>query len=141
MPEIREITEELLETADAMDRVIFPESPWGIESFRDNVRNAYDRPVMAFFGSEPAGFGILRQVDQAEVLLIGVLPKFRKKGIGGAILDELLAGCNRDGGVFLEVREGNEAARKLYESRGFKEIARRKKYYTDPVEDAVIMMG
>ena len=41
--------------------------------------------------------------------------------------------------IFLEVREGNTAARRLYEKLGFSEISRRKAYYSSPVEDAVIM--
>jgi hypothetical protein len=42
--------------------------------------------------------------------------------------------------LFLEVRESNRVARKLYESYGFSPIARRKAYYRQPIEDAIVMM-
>lgn len=140
MTEVVKLTEEYLDAVTELDARIFPGSPWGRDSFRNNIINDYDYPVVALIDGRAAGYGIIRQIDAGEILLIGVSPEERRKGIGRMITDELLSWANRGENIFLEVREGNTAARKLYESAGFAEIARRKRYYKDPVEDAVIMM-
>lgn len=139
MVEIVPLTEELLDEVSRLDAEIFPESPWGKETFRSNVRNDYDHPVVALHDGKVAGYGILRQIDDGEILLVGVDEESRRCGIGREIVKELLSLADGTAGVFLEVREGNEAARRLYESAGFSEIARRKNYYRNPQEDAVIM--
>jgi [ribosomal protein S18]-alanine N-acetyltransferase len=71
---------------------------------------------------------------------IAVASSARRKGIGKRLLSALLAAAretNSDS-VFLEVRESNAAARTLYEKAGFEQTGRRKSYYSDPVEDAVL---
>ena len=64
----------------------------------------------------------------------------RRRGIGGGLLDELLRRARNDGGaaVWLEVRESNQPARRLYEKHGFRETGCRRRYYGDPAEDAVL---
>ena len=64
----------------------------------------------------------------------------RRQGIGTRLLEALLARANESDStaVFLEVRESNAAARDLYEKMGFQETGRRKGYYSDPAEDAVL---
>lgn len=140
MIEITELTDEYLDAVTELDAAVFPESPWGRETFKNNIGNDYDHPVVALDGEAVVGYGILRQIDAGEILLIGVDPLYRRQGIGRRITDELLALSNRGENIFLEVREGNTAARRLYEAAGFTEIARRHGYYKEPVEDAVIMM-
>lgn len=94
---------------------------------------------------EPAGFFIARQsVDEAELLLIGVAPGHRQAGLGGLLLDRMLADAHASGArkVFLEVRESNVAAIALYSSRGFEIVGRRPGYYrlTDGTrQDALTM--
>ncbi len=64
----------------------------------------------------------------------------RQKGIGKRLFESLLAAAREtnSSSVFLEVRESNAAARTLYEGVGFEPTGRRKSYYTDPIEDAVL---
>ena len=64
----------------------------------------------------------------------------RRRGIGDALLGELLRRPKREAGsaVWLEVREANQAARRLYEKHGFRETGRRRGYYKNPDEDAVL---
>jgi ribosomal-protein-alanine acetyltransferase len=64
----------------------------------------------------------------------------RRRGIGSGLLDELLrrAGSQSGAAVWLEVRESNQAARRLYQKHGFHESGRRRGYYREPVEDAVL---
>ena len=139
MAEIVPLSAEYLDEVTALDAEIFPQSPWGKSAFQSNVRNDFDHPLVALEDGKVIGYGILRQIDDGEILLLGVAPGRRQQGLGRRIVDALLELCDRKAGVFLEVREGNGAARKLYESAGFAEIARRRNYYKDPQEDAVIM--
>ena len=72
-----------------------------------------------------------------EILNVVVEPSRRGQGIGSKLLKTLLAG--RRGLWFLEVREGNTAALRLYKSFGFIDFGRRKGYYQKPYEDAIVM--
>jgi [ribosomal protein S18]-alanine N-acetyltransferase len=71
---------------------------------------------------------------------IVVAPAARGKGLGRRLLHALLVAAHKTGSqsVFLEVRESNFAARKLYETAGFAQTGRRKAYYSDPSEDAIL---
>ncbi len=77
---------------------------------------------------------------EAELLRLGVKTEFRGKGYGNRLMKVwtgLMTGQAER--IFLEVRAGNEAAVGLYRKYGFQELARRKAYYKDPIEDACIM--
>jgi len=80
-------------------------------------------------------------VDEAEIANLAVSPDARGRRVGALLLDAAIADAERRGigTFFLEVRDSNRAARALYESRGFEEIARRRRYYRAPVEDALVM--
>ncbi len=88
------------------------------------------------------GFAAFRRViDEADLGNIAVDPAHQRQGIGRALLYEarrrlLAAGAKR---LFLEVRESNHSALQLYYSLGFGLQARRKEYYREPVEDALIL--
>lgn len=71
---------------------------------------------------------------------VAVAPTARRKGLAAQLLAELVAAARlaRSDAVFLEVRESNQAARALYRKVGFAEIGRRKGYYADPPEDAIL---
>ena len=79
--------------------------------------------------------------DESEILNIAVDPARRGGAIGGMLLDSALTAAEAQGvsSTFLEVRESNEPAIRLYRSRGFEEISRRKKYYRSPAEDALVL--
>ena len=72
---------------------------------------------------------------------LAVAPVARRRGIGGLLLDEVVAGATRAGvrSLYLEVRESNSAARALYESRRFLPVGRRRGYYQRPPEDALLL--
>jgi [ribosomal protein S18]-alanine N-acetyltransferase len=71
---------------------------------------------------------------------IAIAPQERRKGLGKYLLEALLAAARRSNsvGVFLEVRESNTAARSFYQKAGFEQTGRRRSYYANPVEDAVL---
>lgn len=78
--------------------------------------------------------------DFAEIADLFVFPKFRKKGVGTALVFELIKTVKNSGRgkIFLEVRKGNFAAKNLYKKIGFTDLYERKKYYGD--EDAEVMV-
>jgi ribosomal-protein-alanine acetyltransferase len=89
-----------------------------------------------------AGFIVGRQVkDEWEIENIAVTGAARRCGLGSRLVGELLDLVRKRGGksVFLEVRESNHAARSLYEKWAFLEVGRRKMYYQNPAEDALVL--
>jgi len=99
--------------------------------------------LVAEFRANPTvvGFLIARYVAQEwELENIVVAPEERGKGIGTRLMEELLARAQHANSeaVFLEVRESNSAAISLYGKLGFQQIGRRKSYYNNPVEDAIL---
>jgi ribosomal-protein-alanine N-acetyltransferase len=117
--------------------------PWGSREFT----SALEAPQTIFLVAEDdegvvAGYAIaLAVMDEAEILNLAVRPELRGRGIGGELLDAAVAEVKSRGAeqIYLEVRESNDAARKLYAARGFGEITRRTKYYRHPVEDALVL--
>jgi ribosomal-protein-alanine N-acetyltransferase len=78
--------------------------------------------------------------EEWEIENIGVAGPVRRRGLGARLLGEFLD-LARGGGakaVFLEVRESNLAARRLYENWAFVESGRRRRYYREPEEDAIV---
>jgi ribosomal-protein-alanine N-acetyltransferase len=89
-----------------------------------------------------AGFIVGQQVDDEwEIENIAVTGAARRCGLGSRLVGELLDLVRSRGGksVFLEVRESNRAARSLYEKWAFIEVGRRKMYYQNPAEDALVL--
>ena len=117
--------------------------PWGSREFT----TAVDAQQAIFLVAEdPAGVVIgyaiaLAVMDEAEILNLAVRPVDRGAGLGGKLLDAAIDEATSRGAeqVFLEVRESNDSARRLYASRGFKEVSRRRGYYREPVEDALVL--
>lgn len=79
--------------------------------------------------------------EDCELFRIAVSPEYRNRGIAKKLMKRMIESCGQENGenIFLEVRESNQAAVSLYESFGFEEISKRKGYYREPEEDALIM--
>lgn len=98
----------------------------------------------------PGTFGVLRPAagfvlarvaaDEAEILTLAVAPDARRKGVGSALLAEVMAGAvvRGAGAMFLEVSDRNAAARALYGAAGFLSVGRRKRYYGDGADALVL---
>jgi ribosomal-protein-alanine N-acetyltransferase len=87
------------------------------------------------------GFLIASAMDiEWEIENIAVAGPARRRGLGTRLLGEFLdlARTQEVKGIFLEVRESNQAARALYEKWGFQEEGRRPRYYSGPEEDAIL---
>ena len=80
-------------------------------------------------------------VDEGQIANVAVAPAWRKQGIGRLLMERMIAKCIALGGVrlCLEVRLSNQPARRLYANLGFQEVGLRKNYYTQPLEDAILM--
>lgn len=84
--------------------------------------------------------GISKIAGEGYVTNVAVLPPFRRKGIGETLLRYVISGSKSElEFISLEVRVSNEAAVSLYKKLGFETVGMRKRFYTNPVEDALIM--
>lgn len=81
-------------------------------------------------------------MDEAHLGNLAVNPWYRRKGVAQRLLGDLVSEARRQGvrRVTLEVRESNVHARTFYARNGFIDIAMRKSYYQNPVEDAIVML-
>jgi ribosomal-protein-alanine N-acetyltransferase len=80
-------------------------------------------------------------VDEIHINNVAILPELRGQGIGTALMNRVFAEASRLGArrATLEVRASNEGARRLYERLGFRAAGTRRNYYSNPVEDALIL--
>jgi [ribosomal protein S18]-alanine N-acetyltransferase len=89
-----------------------------------------------------AGYIVARETaGELHINNVAVRAEFRRRGIGEALLNRVIEEARRRNAnaAFLEVRSENRAAQALYEKSGFRAIARRANYYSEPMEDAVVM--
>jgi ribosomal-protein-alanine N-acetyltransferase len=117
--------------------------PWTRGNFSDALNSGYVCRVDEVAG-EIRGYAVLMPiVDEAELLTIGVASSQQRKGLGRAMLLEMLdLACEKNMiNVYLEVRVSNTAALALYRSAGFVEIGQRRNYYRNAhgFEDAITM--
>jgi ribosomal-protein-alanine acetyltransferase len=92
-------------------------------------------------GPKILAFLVVRRADaEWELENIVVSEKVRRRGVGTRLLGEFVADARakQSSGIFLEVRESNQSARSLYRKVGFEEAGRRKRYYSNPAEDAIL---
>lgn len=144
---IETMREEDIPTVQAIEREIFS-TPW--------PRNAYHRELAsknsahyivlrreADLGApEIVGYGgMWRMYDEAHVTTIGVRHDLHRQGLGRVLFAALVQAAYDLGAkwVTLEVRASNDGAMRMYEAFGFKVIGRRRGYYTDNGEDAIVM--
>jgi len=124
-------------------------SPWGWDAYHRELQSS-DRGLMWVARLDPksvrerslAGYVVGRLVaDELHINNIAVREEYRRAGIASALLSRLLteARAYRATRAFLEVRAGNAVAQALYENCGFFAVGRRRNYYSNPVEDALIM--
>ncbi|HUQ98303.1 MAG TPA: ribosomal protein S18-alanine N-acetyltransferase [Gemmatimonadaceae bacterium] len=127
----------------AIEKICFAD-PWTEDSFRRLLGGEPAIFLVAVFPPDERvrGYVIGFSIDEdAEVLNVAVEPGSRGKGLAGQMLDAVLIALASRGvaNAYLEVRESNKAAMALYESKGFREIGRRERYYRRPVEDALVL--
>jgi len=139
---IRAATLDDLDAISVTENRVFPR-PWSRETFQELLGRPGAGVLLAIRPeNRVVGHVVYWAVaGEAEIGNVAVLPGDQGRGIGGRLVDTVLAELSQVGvgKVFLEVRESNEAALRLYGRRGFKRIGRRSGYYEMPREDALIM--
>jgi [ribosomal protein S18]-alanine N-acetyltransferase len=165
---IRPATGRDLDAIVAIERVSFSDPPWSRSSFASllddpqaqffvaTVKSAARDPRSGMqteltdssvgpvpgSGDSIAGYVVTWVVfDQGDLSNLAVDPALRRRGIGRRLLEAAIAGARAAGAraLFLEVRESNAAALGLYSSRGFTPVGRRRGYYRQPTEDALVL--
>ena len=117
-------------------------APWSERSFRNELNHPNGSFLVALDGGRVIGYaGAWFVVDEAHVTTVAVDPNYRRKGIGRTLTVELLKTAKKRGMACstLEVRASNEPAIELYKQLGYVATAKRKAYYPDNQEDAVVM--
>lgn len=113
---------------------------WNERQFLAEIHASYALCVVYEQANSIAGYAIFHLMGpDSELLSIATSPEQQRSGIGSALLNEGLSKLDFASGdrMFLEVREGNEKARRFYEKHGFEAYAKRDKYYSDG-ENAVL---
>jgi len=120
-------------------------NPWSAESFRQLLRDHATFSTVAIrSGTLLAGYLVYSIVtDELHILNLAISTAFKRKGLATMMLLHLhqlalLHGCQK---AFLEVRESNRAAQSLYNKFGYLPISKRKDYYEDNHEDAIVMIA
>ena len=140
--EVRELTPEMLGEAAEIERLCFSE-PWSPEALLYMCKSPNTHAVAVMIDGRLAAYGGCEFVPpEANIVNIATHPDFRRRGLGRALLHALLTvakerGCEQ---VALEVRASNEAAIRMYEEAGFSTAGRRRGFYRDPREDALVML-
>lgn len=124
-----------------LERLCFAE-PWSAESLRLLLSDGAFGVVLTLKGRVAAYGGMTVVLDEGAVTNIAVSPELRRRGFGRAVTEELLREAEKRGirSVFLEVRESNAPARRLYEALEFSECGVRRNFYRRPTEHAVQML-
>ncbi len=138
---VSKLTAETVTAAAELTGRLFPHEHWKKEDLAASLTEENRRFYVCLAKGQVVGCGGVQTVEeQGDILTVGIDPDFRRQGLGEALLTALIKEFEEMGGkqLFLEVRAGNTPARTLYEKCGFLEISRRKGYYRDPLEDAVI---
>ncbi len=116
--------------------------PWSALGFGELLAGPFGFGLVAEQERSITGYLVGRAIaGEGEILNLAVAPESRRLGVGSRLLEaalELLIGRGARE-VFLEVRETNAAARAMYLRRGFLELGRRRAYYRQPVEDAIVL--
>ena len=116
--------------------------PWSREDFFRETNNELAEYIVGELDGQIVDYaGAWVSFDQAEVMHVAVDKNLRGQGVGTMLFGELIKAVKLRGAksITLEVRPSNTPAIKLYESFGLKSVGRRKGYYLDNGEDALIM--
>lgn len=139
--EVRYMCEADLEQVAEIEKEIFS-IPWSLEAFRDSLALDHTMYLVAVFEEKIVGYcGMYHVFHEGEIVNVAVAPEYRKKRVAKSLLEFLFFESVKHeiDNFFLEVRESNEPAIRLYESFGFEQTGIRKGFYEKPRENAIVM--
>jgi [ribosomal protein S18]-alanine N-acetyltransferase len=117
--------------------------PWSEATYAGLLRRSDADLFLAEAEGEVLGYAALWAVlDQGELGNIAVAPRRRGRGVGTRLLQVVFQRARERGvkELYLEVRVSNTAAQRLYERHGFQVVGRRRGYYAEPPEDALVLL-
>lgn len=135
------MTAELIPGIAEIERICFSH-PWSENALHEELFNDAACFIAAVTDSGTLlGYAGLHCIlDEGYIANIAVKPEYRRQGIAGELLGAFLRfGQAKLAFITLEVRATNAPAIALYQKHGFREVGRRKDYYSDPREDAILM--
>ncbi len=138
---ISRMTESDLEGVLEIEKLSFI-SPWTKKMFKETYLSPITSNFVVKINEEIIGYLILYSVeDEAHIMNLAVHPEHRGKGYGSYLIAHAVSHyvARKVSEFFLEVRESNVNAQQLYAKFGFKIIGKRKGYYTETNEDALVM--
>ena len=127
-----------------LHRACFPAEPWDAAALARILALSGGFGYLAWQEGSPVGFLLARDLGaEIEILSLGVMPAWRRRGIGRTLIGALVGAATRRGigSIVLEVAVDNAAARPLYAACGFAQVGRRPRYYrgADGLTDALIL--
>ena len=139
---IRKATAEDVAQIEQIEKLCFA-TPWSYESLNHDIEN---NPLAIYLVAEQAGeilgyVGTWMIYGESHITNVAVSPNHRRQHVGSLLIETLIQTMKNVGitSHTLEVRENNAAAQKLYAKYGFEAAGKRKGYYDDTGEDAIIM--
>jgi ribosomal-protein-alanine N-acetyltransferase len=130
-----------VEAVEELERECFS-NPWSLDSLAEELSNPLAVFRVITVGGEIAGYaGMHHIIDEGYITNIAVKAEFRRQGVATALMRYLLTYAEENDMrmVTLEVRASNEKAIALYAGLKFEEVGCRRRFYTNPTEDALIM--
>lgn len=124
-----------------LEKICFS-APWSERSIASELENKLAFWLVAMEEDRLAGYiGSQTVMGETDMMNVAVHPDFRRRGVGEALVNALVENLKTMGShcLTLEVRVSNAPAIALYRKLGFSEIGRRKNYYRNPKEDALIL--
>ncbi len=134
----RPLTHDDLDGVTELERTVFSGEAWPPDLIDEELRGSWGHYVGAFLGNQLVGYAGAKGQLEIDVMTVGVLPDFQGQSIGKRLVDDLVSWAG-DRTMFLEVRESNDPAIRLYEKVGFSKVGRVRGYYRAPREDAITM--
>ncbi len=117
-------------------------TPWRRSTFEGLLRRSDTDLIGATLDGRLVGYSVTWTIlDQAELGNVAVAPDARKRGLGRMLVRGALRRAEARGAreCYLEVRQSNATAQRIYRGLGFLPVGVRRRYYADPIEDAVVM--
>lgn len=119
-------------------------SYWSLADYKDEISRENSFSIVAKMSDKIVGFLVARLISEdycAELYNIGVSPQNRRKNIGKKMLESLIKQClaKKLEKIFLEVRASNQTAIEFYLKNNFTVLSKRKNFYSNPTEDAILM--
>jgi len=124
-----------------LETLLFGPDAWSAATVLEELEGPDRRALVAVENGEVVGYAVtMCPADVADLQRIGVRPDRQRRGVAGALLEEVLGDAVSGGAdrVLLEVSADNQAALAFYAAAGFVEVDRRRRYYRDG-SDAVVM--